>query len=167
MLSNAQGTGKRALCISNLVALRFYCVAATVSEVTVLLCKVTHSEVQFCVRLSQQIRSHSAAVLSGGILSAGWTWQTHSAHRPSQLKWCGRVQTWVLNQHRATLPLVRCLFWEIKIYVKVILQFRPVFCSLLSHLQQGHYTLWIFPDFRFHESRLLWLYEITYFALFF
>lgn len=63
MLSNAKGTGKRALCISNLVALRFYCVAATVSEVTVLLCKVTHAEVQFCVRLSQQIRSHSAAVL--------------------------------------------------------------------------------------------------------
>lgn len=38
-------------------------VAPTVSGVTVLLCKVTHTEVQFCVRLSQQIRSHSPAVL--------------------------------------------------------------------------------------------------------
>lgn len=36
-------------------------VAPLVSEVTVLLCKVTDAEVQFRVRLSLHIRSHSPA----------------------------------------------------------------------------------------------------------
>lgn len=37
-------------------------VTPTVSGITVLLCKVTHAEVQFCVSLSLQIRSHSPAL---------------------------------------------------------------------------------------------------------
>lgn len=101
-----------------------------------------------------------AAVLSEGILSAGWTWQMHSARRPSQLKLCGRIQTWVLNQHRATLPVLRRLIREIKICVEVVLQLSPLFSSLLSHLQQGHYTLWTFHDLRCHDNRLERLFEI-------
>lgn len=38
-------------------------VAPTVSGITVLLCKLTHAEVQFCVSPSLRIKSHSPAVL--------------------------------------------------------------------------------------------------------
>lgn len=119
----------------NLVALGLYCSTHSLQGYSlsvqgdpcwsaVMCLSVTADQVTF---------SGCAAPLSEDILSAGWTWQMHLAHRPSQLKWCGSIQTQILKQRRATLP--RHLIHEINICVEGVSQFRPVFSSLLSQVK--------------------------------
>ncbi len=142
---NGGNWGKCALPVErNFVASRSCCSAHSRGFI-VSLCKVTHAEVQFCVRLSQHIRSHSPAVLLCCLKVFCQLDEPDKCTQPTDHHSSSGVAEFRHEYWTSTEP--RCLWFAFVVTERLgsvwrwSLTFRSFFSSLLIHLQQAHCTL--------------------------